>query len=70
MFDRKLNIASLALVVASGALLLGAQPVLACHEPTGMCCVDDDHDYEEGEFCCWFEGNEMGNCGPILDPPQ
>lgn len=59
MFESKLNVASFALIVASGALLIGAQPVLACHEATGWCCQDDDHVTESDDFCCYFDDNAI-----------
>lgn len=63
MFNRRLNIASPALVLAASALLVGAQPAYACHEPTGLCCVDrDDHTFDSGDFCCAFYNNRLIQC--------
>lgn len=65
MFNRRLNVASLALVLAASALLIGAEPAYACHESTGLCCVDrEDHSFDagEGDFCCAFIEDQLIQC--------
>lgn len=63
MFSRRLNVASLALVLAAAALLVGAEPAYACHEATGWCCLDrDDHTINQGDFCCIFLDNRLRAC--------
>jgi hypothetical protein len=63
MFHHRLDVASLALVLAASALVLGADPAYACHEPTGLCCVDrEDHSFDDGDFCCAFYQNRVIQC--------
>ncbi len=49
-------------VAVSGAMLALAAavwtttPAYACHEPTGWCCVTDEHGHGA---CCYFINNQL-----------
>lgn len=48
-------------MIAAVALAVAPSPAFACHQPTGLCCVEDD----DGYFCCMFENNVITGCGPV-----
>lgn len=52
---QKLRSLVAALVLAGAATVFVASPLLACHEPTGWCCI-------EGLGCCYWENDEIVEC--------
>lgn len=50
------------MLVAGAALAVAPSPAFACHQPTGLCCIETDTGY----FCCMFVNNEITECGPVV----
>lgn len=48
------------LFVTGAGALVAATPAFACHEPTGMCCIDSGGYCAAGHpFCCMFINNVL-----------
>ena len=47
--------------LAVGVLAFSPTPSFACHQATGLCCVEDD----DGYFCCMFVDNRITGCGRV-----
>lgn len=65
MLSRRLQLIATILFAVSGATMVFATPVFACHKPTGWCCVGGGHTGNNGEFCCYFENDviQVETCG-------
>jgi hypothetical protein len=49
------------MVLAAAGVAFAPKPAYACHQPTGLCCVET----ETGYFCCMFVDDEIVGCGPV-----
>jgi hypothetical protein len=49
------------MMVAAVGLAFTPSPAFACHQPTGLCCVET----ETGYYCCMFENDVIVGCGPV-----
>jgi len=43
-------------MLALAAAVWTTTPAYACHEPTGWCCVTDEHGHGA---CCYFINNQL-----------